>query len=209
MTPGPLEERRWKESPFPFSPNRGRRCPFPNWPRPCKRLGFDGIELPVRPGFQVEPETIAKQLPIAARQMADAGVKICSVAGNTDEATIAACAEAGVPVIRTMAQIPDGMNYLEAVAAIQHTYDSLLPALERYDVTIGVQNHFGHFVPNAHALLQLIEKYDAQPCRRSVGCGARSACRRPAPTRARCALAAPVHGQPQERLLRAHQWAGS
>jgi sugar phosphate isomerase/epimerase len=137
-----------------------KTMPIPQLAETVRRLGYDGIELPVRPGFQVEPATIGKQLPIAARQMAEAGVKICSVAGNTDEATIAACAEAGVPVIRTMAQIPDGKNYLEGVAAVQHTYDSLIPALERYDVTIGVQNHFGHFVPNAHALLQLIAKYN-------------------------------------------------
>jgi len=72
-----------------------KSIPIPQLAETVRRLGYDGIELPVRPGFQVQPETIARQLPIAARQMADAGVKICSVAGNTDEATIAACAEAG------------------------------------------------------------------------------------------------------------------
>jgi len=125
-----------------------------------RRLGYDGIELPVRPGFQVEPETIGKLLPSAARALKAAGLKIFSVAGNTDEATIAACGEAGVPVIRTMARIPDGANYVEAEAAVQREYDALLPALDRYGVTIGVQNHFGHYVPNAHALLHLIKKYD-------------------------------------------------
>lgn len=125
-----------------------------------RTMGYDGIELPVRPGYQVEPGTIGKQLPVAVKQFAAAGVQVCSVAGNTDEATIAACSEAGVPVIRTMARIPDGANYLESEAAIQREYDALVPALERHHVTIGVQNHFGRFVANAPGLLRLIEKYD-------------------------------------------------
>ncbi|HUS47743.1 MAG TPA: hypothetical protein VM098_06470, partial [Phycisphaerae bacterium] len=50
-----------------------------------KGLGFDGVELPVRPGFQVSPETIAEGLPAAARIAADCGLRIGSVAGPTDE----------------------------------------------------------------------------------------------------------------------------
>ena len=34
-----------------------------------KKLGFDGIELPVRPGFQVEPEQVARKLPEAAPRL--------------------------------------------------------------------------------------------------------------------------------------------
>jgi sugar phosphate isomerase/epimerase len=65
-----------------------------------KGVGFDGVELPVRPKFQVEPESVAKGLPEAAKILGDHGVSIGKVAGPTDEATIAACGEAGVPIIR-------------------------------------------------------------------------------------------------------------
>jgi sugar phosphate isomerase/epimerase len=122
------------------------------------RLGFDTVELPVRPGYQVEPENV-RQLPMAARRLAECGVRISSVAGPTDELTVAACAEAGVPMIRTMVQIgPDG--YLGSVARAQTTFDDLLPALERWGVTVGVQNHCGRFVTNASGLRQLVGKYD-------------------------------------------------
>ena len=47
-------------------------------------LGFDGVELPVRPCYQVEPERVTKDLPVAAKQHADCGVKIFSVAGPAD-----------------------------------------------------------------------------------------------------------------------------
>ena len=125
-----------------------------------KGLGFDGVELPVRPGYQVEPENVGKDLAIVARQLAVIGLKIYSVAGPTDEATIAACAEAGVPVIRVMAPVGADETYLAAEARIQREYDALVPLLEKYGVKIGVQNHCGRFVGNALGLRRLIAKYD-------------------------------------------------
>jgi len=71
------------------------KMPIPELGRFVKALGFDAIELPVRPGFQVLPEKVERDLPAAARQLADCGVSIASVAGPTDERTIAACAQAG------------------------------------------------------------------------------------------------------------------
>ncbi len=125
-------------------------------------LGFDGIELPVRPGYQVPPAEVAEGLPKAVRLLEQCGVRIMSVAGPTDEATIAACGAAGVPIIRTMARISPEEGYLEAEARIRREYDALIPALEKHGVTIGVQNHCGRFVPNALGLRRLLEGYD--PC---------------------------------------------
>jgi sugar phosphate isomerase/epimerase len=125
-----------------------------------KGFGFDGIELPVRPGFQVEPENIVRDLPKAAKQLSTLGVKIYSVAGPTDEATILACAEAGVPVIRTMAYISKDEGYITGEARHQEQYDALVPLLEKHGVTIGVQNHCDWFVANAVGLRSLLGKYD-------------------------------------------------
>lgn len=122
-------------------------------------LGFAGIELPVRPGFQVEPENAARDLPRAVRRLADFGLKVFSVAGSTDEATIEACAEAGVPMIRTMAKVgPEG--YRAAEARLQRELDALIPALDRHGIQIGVQNHNGDFISNASGLRKLLEKYE-------------------------------------------------
>ena len=54
------------------------------------KLGFQGVELPVRPGYQVLPENVIRDLPKAAKTLAEFNVRIESVAGPTDEATIAA-----------------------------------------------------------------------------------------------------------------------
>lgn len=127
-------------------------------------LGFDGIELPVRPGYQVTPENAARDLPAAARLLADHGLAIFSVAapgGPISEGLLAACAEARVPVLRVMVPIGED-GYLSSIARTQREYDALLPLLERYGVQLGVQNHCDRMVCNAMGLRHLIEKYDPQ-----------------------------------------------
>ncbi len=124
-------------------------------------LGFDGIEFPLRPGYQVEPDNL-ENLPAAAKQLADYNVKIFSVAGPSGEATIAACAEAGIPVIRIAASLLSREeSYLAAEARYQREFDTLVPLLDKYGVKLGVQTHSGWQVgTNAVGLRRLIEKYD-------------------------------------------------
>jgi sugar phosphate isomerase/epimerase len=136
-----------------------KTLPLPQLGQLVSGLGFDGIELPVRPGFQIEPEDVAS-LPRAAETLAEYGVSIFSVAGPSDEATIAACAEAGVPIIRVMAPIAQGEAYLEAEARYQRRFEALVPLLDEYEVKIGVQNHCGREIANAVGLRRLIERFD-------------------------------------------------
>ena len=134
------------------------KMPIPELGTFVAGLGFDGIELPVRPGYPVTPENV-EDLPQAARQLGREGVRIMSIAGPTDERTLAACAEAGVPIIRVCLGIGDD-GYMASEARIQRQYDELVPLLEKYGVTIGVQNHCGRNVASAMGLRHLIEKYD-------------------------------------------------
>ena len=123
-------------------------------------MGFEGIELPVRPGFQVEPERADRDLPLAARQLAEVGVPIRSVASAAEESTVMACADAGVPLLRIMAPIRTDESYADAEERYRREFDALLPALERAGVTLGVQNHAGRQVANAVGLRSLIGRYD-------------------------------------------------
>jgi sugar phosphate isomerase/epimerase len=124
-----------------------------------KSWGFDGIELPVRPGYQVQPENVKRDLPVAVKQLSNEGIKVFSIAGQSDETTIESCAEAGVPVIRIMIPI-DNDGYLATIKRTQKLFDSLLPLLEKYGVKIGVQNHLDRFVCNAMGLRHLIGGFD-------------------------------------------------
>jgi sugar phosphate isomerase/epimerase len=136
------------------------KMPLPELGRFVSQLGFDGVELPVRPGYQVEPENVEAGLPEAVRVLGDQGVKISSIAGPTDERTIGACAAAGVPVIRICVSIPAGTRYFAAVAEFQRQWEQLLPALERHGVTLGIQNHFGRDISSAMQLHHAISQFD-------------------------------------------------
>ena len=137
-----------------------RDKPIAELGRYIRHLGFDGVELPVRPGFQVEPENVDKGLPEAARILREEGVKIGTLAGPADERTIASCAEAGVPIIRICMKLDSEAGYLAEEARIQRQFDAIVPVLDKHGVAIGLQNHCGFQVNNAMGILHMIEKYD-------------------------------------------------
>lgn len=123
-------------------------------------LGLDGVELPVRPGYQVEPAQVSRDLPRAARVFADRGLRIASIAGAADRSMVAACGDAGIPIVRVMAPIDLKKGYRACIEDYQRTFDALLPDLERHKVTVGVQNHCDNCVGSAVGLLHLVGRYD-------------------------------------------------
>ena len=137
------------------------KMPLPKLGEFIAGLGFAGIELPVRPGFQVEPENVTAGLPEAAGILGEFGLRISSVAGPTDERTIAACGETGVPIIRICIGMgPDG--YLATEKTWHERFDALLPLLEKHGVAVGIQNHYGNDIGSAIGLRRLFENYDPQ-----------------------------------------------
>ncbi|MGG1519363.1 sugar phosphate isomerase/epimerase [Paenibacillus oryzisoli] len=126
-----------------------------------RTLGFDGIEFPIREGFQVEPHNAAEALPKLSRLMADYGLRIYSVAASTEESVFAACAEAGVPVIRIMLDIDFDEGYWQSEKRIRAYIAGLQPLCERYGVKVGVQQHTGRTrVKTAAGLLRFLEHTD-------------------------------------------------
>ena len=125
-----------------------------------KGLGFDGVELPVRPGYQVEPKSIEKGLKEAVKILGDQGVFIGSVAGSTDEPTIAACGENDIPIIRVCVGVDLNIGYMESVKMIKAGYAALVPLLDRYGVSIGVQAHCGNMIASAIGTMHLIDSFD-------------------------------------------------
>ncbi len=126
-----------------------------------KALGFDGVELPVRPGYPVTPENVTTELRRAAQILSAEGLKIASIAGPTDEKTFAACQAAGVPVVRICVGMREGEGYLAGEARLQREYEQMLPLLEKYGVTLGIQNHSGNRdVCNAMGLRHLMDRFN-------------------------------------------------
>ncbi|QXD22833.1 sugar phosphate isomerase/epimerase [Opitutia bacterium ISCC 51] len=120
-------------------------------------LGFDGIELPVRPGFQVEPDTIEETLGHAVDVFKACGLTIYSVAGDMDVKTARACAQAGVPVLRTMLKITPEKSYQEHVEEFRTLCLELGEALAGSATTIGLQNHCDEFVTSSIGMMHAIE----------------------------------------------------
>lgn len=141
--------------------NKPWKLPLPELAQHVSALGFDGVEMPVRPGYPVTPENITQELPNAVSLLADYGLNISSIAGPTDEVTMAACAEAGISIIRICVGVEDGSAYMQGEANLQRRFDALVPLLEKHGMTLGIQNHYGNRdVCNAMTLRHLIEKYD-------------------------------------------------
>jgi sugar phosphate isomerase/epimerase len=124
------------------------------------RLGIEAIELPVRPGFQVTPESATTGLPLAVRTLSDLGITVSSIAGEPERGTVEACARAQVPLIRVMARIMPGERYTEAELRLRAEYAALEPVLRDAGVRVGIQNHCGSFVPNALGLRSLLADLD-------------------------------------------------
>jgi sugar phosphate isomerase/epimerase len=137
-----------------------KETPLEELGRIVKELGFDAVELPVRPGYQVIPDAVEKGLPEAASVLRARGVNIASIAGPADEKTIAACGAAGVGLIRVCVNVEVKRGYMASVDEVRRGYDRLVPALDAHHVAIGVQNHCGICVGSALGLMHLIGGFD-------------------------------------------------
>ena len=136
---------------------------LPDLAEHIKKLGFDMIELPVRPGFPCQPDNIEKDLPNAVKLLAEQGVRVLNVTVDLpldDERLYVACAEAGIGMNRVMFRRKD-MDYWSAEAKARRKLDSAMPLCEQYNVQIGIQNHSRNYVAiNEMGLYHLVKDYD-------------------------------------------------
>ncbi|WP_127579592.1 sugar phosphate isomerase/epimerase family protein [Paenibacillus koleovorans] len=124
-------------------------------------LGFDGIEFPIREGFQVQPDQAEKELPALARRLAEHGLRIFSVASTTDENIFAACAEAGVPTIRIMIDVNLAEGFRASEKRIRLELEQVQELCRRYGVKVGIQQHIGHTrIKNAMGLHRMLDGLD-------------------------------------------------
>lgn len=123
-------------------------------------LGFNAIEFPLRPGYQVEPQDAEKGLPALNKTLNQYGVKITSVAGNTDERTFAACQATGVKLLRIMVGADPQLGYMKSIEKTKGELEALIPMCEKYGVTVGVQHHYGFGVFGTMELRHLLEGFD-------------------------------------------------
>ena len=123
------------------------------------RMGFNGIEFPLRPGFQVDLDNLQSSFGELVKAMADHGVTIASVASSTAPEVFDTCAEYQVPLIRIMVNVSaDG--YVETGGLIRRQLDEMIPLVERTGVRVGIQPHHDAFIADSSELAFLLKDYD-------------------------------------------------
>jgi len=122
-------------------------------------MGFDTIEFPLRPGFQIDLDELPQSATRAASTLAAAGLTITSVASTPSERVFGACADIGVPVIRIMAPIA-AAGYAASDGELRRYLDSLVPSCERFGVRVGIQPHSDDYISDSIELANLLTDYD-------------------------------------------------
>ncbi len=137
---------------------------LPELVKHIRKLGFEWIELPVRPGFLCEPQAIEKSLPEIVRALGEEGVKVLNITAAlplSDERLYSSSVKAGIHMNRVLFDRPEGENYWDAERRARKLLDEALPFCEKYEYQIGVQNHFGRYVPvNAMGMHHLVKDYE-------------------------------------------------
>jgi sugar phosphate isomerase/epimerase len=122
-------------------------------------MGFDAIEFPLRPGFQIDLDDLPRSAVRASSALADAGLTIASVASTPTERVFGACADLGIPVIRIMAPVA-AAGYAASDAELRRYLDTLVPSCERFGVRVGIQPHIDDYIADSLELANLLTDYD-------------------------------------------------
>ena len=123
-------------------------------------MGFNAIEYPLRPGYQVSLDDAENGMAELAKAMSKYGITVSSVASATEEWAFAACQAAGCKILRIMAGADKKLRYLDWEKSYIKYLEGIEPLARKYGVTVGIQNHFGNMASGTMELKRLIEKFD-------------------------------------------------
>jgi sugar phosphate isomerase/epimerase len=118
--------------------------------RRIRELGFEGVDLTVRPGGHVEPERVGMALNEAVRAIKDAGLSvplittaITSAAEPHAEATAAAAIHEGIRFLKLGYWDAPRGKVAASIDEARRKLDGLERLAAQYHVTFGVHNHSG------------------------------------------------------------------
>jgi sugar phosphate isomerase/epimerase len=129
-----------------------------------KALGFDGVELTVRPGGHVLPERVDEDLPRAVETLREVGLEVpalvVEVHNRGEEYAAPVCRAAGkvgATVLRTSsARYREFGTIREQIAAARQDAKELESLGEEFGVRLCVHCHSGDFLSSGGALLAMV-----------------------------------------------------
>jgi sugar phosphate isomerase/epimerase len=114
-----------------------------------KALGFEGVDLTVRPKGHVEPEGVGRSLPEAIKAIRGRGLSVPMIttaitrADRQAEEVAAAAVHEDIRLLKLgYWNAPDG-KLVESIEMARRELDGLARLAETYRVTFGVHNHSG------------------------------------------------------------------
>lgn len=125
-----------------------------------REIGADGIELPLREGYQVDLNNVGAGLVEASKVLREYGVKITSVAAQASEEVFDACQRAEVPLIRVMMNFGVENGFWNGFDQARKQLEKAVPLCEKYKITLGVQHHYGTGIFNTMELYMLVKDFD-------------------------------------------------
>lgn len=136
-----------------------------------RKMGFDGIDLTVRPGHPVNPENVGEALPRAQRIWNSQGIEVTVVATNFDflnpeapeaKRLYAAQSEAGVKWVKIgYWKYKRGQDYWEEVDKIRRVLEGFEKLGRKYGVKTCYHTHSGSlYGSNCADLMHLIKGFD-------------------------------------------------
>lgn len=134
-----------------------------------KRMGADGVDLAVRPGYAVNPDNAARELAPAATKVRAAGLCIPMVTAPTDlnnpstayaEPLFRACGEAGIGLLKLGYWPYRGKDYWQAVDAMKRDVGGFAKLGARFGVKPCLHTHSGsNLALNASALMHVLRDF--------------------------------------------------
>jgi len=138
-----------------------------------KDMGFDGVEYPLRDGYQVQPSDGIEGIKKLVDVLGTFDLTVESIAGGIDvkftsdnkvagvnEELFAGCGEAGVKIIRICQGLDRNMDFFENLYQIRRAYDAVVPYCEKYGVTVGVQMHCDACITSSAETYMLLKDYN-------------------------------------------------
>jgi sugar phosphate isomerase/epimerase len=118
--------------------------------RRIKNLGFDGVDLTVRPKGHVEPDRVGIDLPAAVAAIRDQGLTVPMISTAITradepgaEATLAAAVHDGIRLLKLGYWTARKGELAGAIDQARRHLDGLERLAETYKVTLGLHNHSG------------------------------------------------------------------
>lgn len=134
-------------------------------------IGFDGVDLTVRPKGHVLPERVAEDLPKAVEAIRKAGLShammttaVQDAANTTDRKLLETAAQLGIEFYRmNWLRYPDGKSIPESVTQFQQTIKDLSALNKKLGIVGCYQNHSGNLAgASLWELWDILQKADKQ-----------------------------------------------